>query len=210
MSLLTEQPSIDPHDVPLNSLVAQEQVDVNFIARNNFNNNAYRGNFASNPRPFPSNYGNNNTYPSNNSYNPSYTKRDLPSFDKLVEIEKSTKNYMHTQFEKNKAFSKKIDEHTAILQNINEQLDSLNSEISNCQARLTVIETHVSNMSHTQSTLINQMADKPEVIPMEEDRIKSLPTHHTVATIQIVEDTQTISTQCTPNPVGPINGDANT
>src|SRR4051812_14312052 len=45
---------------------------------------------------------------------------------------------------------------------------------------------------------------------MEEDRIKSLPTHHTVATIQIVEDTQTISTQCTPSPVGPINGDANT
>src|ERR1041385_5901873 len=48
MSQLTKQPSIGPHDVPLNSLVAQEQVDVNFIARNNFNN-----------------YGNNNTYPSN-------------------------------------------------------------------------------------------------------------------------------------------------
>ena len=44
----------------------------------------------------------------------------------------------------------------------------------------------------------------------EDDRIKSLPTHHTVATIQIVEDTQTISTQCTPGPIGPINGDANT
>src|ERR1041385_6878722 len=41
MSLLTKQPSIDPHGVPVNSLVAQEQVDVNFIARNNFNNNAY-------------------------------------------------------------------------------------------------------------------------------------------------------------------------
>ena len=66
MSLLTKQAPIDPHDVPLNSLVAQEQVDVNFISRNNFNNNAYRSNFGSNnPRPFPSNnYGNNNTYPS--------------------------------------------------------------------------------------------------------------------------------------------------
>src|ERR1041385_7615440 len=30
MSLLTKQPSIDPHDVPLNSLVSQEQVDVNY------------------------------------------------------------------------------------------------------------------------------------------------------------------------------------
>src|ERR1041385_3722621 len=29
MSLLTKQPSIDPRDVPLNSLIAQEQVDVN-------------------------------------------------------------------------------------------------------------------------------------------------------------------------------------
>src|ERR1041385_5520315 len=65
-------------------------------------------------------------------------------------------------------------------------------------------------MSHTQATLINKMATKPEVIPMEEDRIKSLPTHHTVATIQIVEDIQTLSTQCTPSPIGPINGDAMT
>src|ERR1041384_7768089 len=66
MSPLTKQAPIDPRDVPLNSLVAQEQVDVNFISRNNFNNNAYRSNFGSNnPRPFPSNnYGNNNTYPS--------------------------------------------------------------------------------------------------------------------------------------------------
>src|SRR3954468_8593327 len=36
MSLVTKQPSIDPQDVPLNSLVAQEQVDVNFVSRNNF------------------------------------------------------------------------------------------------------------------------------------------------------------------------------
>ena len=72
MSLLTKQSPIDPHDVPLNSLVSQEQVDVNFISRNNFNNNAYRGNFASKPRPSPSNYGNNNTYPVNNSYSQTY------------------------------------------------------------------------------------------------------------------------------------------
>ena len=47
MSLLTKQAPIDPHDVPLNSLVAQEQVDVNFISRKNFNNNAYRCSFGS-------------------------------------------------------------------------------------------------------------------------------------------------------------------
>src|ERR1041385_90283 len=44
----------------------------------------------------------------------------------------------------------------------------------------------------------------------EEDRIKSLPTQHTVATIQVVEDIQTLSTQCTPSPIGSINGDVMT
>src|SRR3954467_9320882 len=44
----------------------------------------------------------------------------------------------------------------------------------------------------------------------EEDRIKSLPTHHTIATIQVVEDLKTVSTHHTPSPPGPINGDATT
>src|SRR3954462_11981049 len=106
MSLLAKQAPIDPHDVPLNFLVAQEQVDVNFISGNNFNNNAYRSNFGNNnPRPFPSNnYGNNNR----NSHGLAYRERDLPSYEKLLEIEKATKNYMHTQFEQDKAFSKQL------------------------------------------------------------------------------------------------------
>src|SRR3954470_8991775 len=141
MSLLTKQVPIDSQDVPLNSLVAQEQVDVNFISRNNFNNNAYRSNFGSNPRPFPSNnYGSNN-----NSYDQTYRERDLPSYEKLVEIERGTKNYMHTQFEQNKAFSRELDEHSSILQNISKQLESLNSDISSLQTRLTAIETYVSH-----------------------------------------------------------------
>src|ERR1043165_8555493 len=44
----------------------------------------------------------------------------------------------------------------------------------------------------------------------EEERIKSLPTYHIVATIQVVEDAQTVSTHHTPSPTGPINGDATT
>src|SRR4051812_40567546 len=43
----------------------------------------------------------------------------------------------------------------------------------------------------------------------EEERVKSLPTYHTVATIQVVEDVQTVSTHHTPSPIG-INGDATT
>ena len=60
---------IDLNDMSLSTLTEQnsDAIDVNFISRNNFNNNAYRGNF--NPRPFPSDSSNNY----GNSYgNPSY------------------------------------------------------------------------------------------------------------------------------------------
>src|SRR3954465_13199376 len=117
---------------------------------------------------------------------------------------------MHTRFEQNKAFSRQLDEHSSILQNISKQLEILNSDISSLQTRLTTIESYVSNMSHTQSTLINQMAAKPEVISKEEEGAKSLPTYHTVSTIQVVEDVQTVSTHHTPSPTRPINGDATT
>ncbi|KAK1605225.1 hypothetical protein QYE76_028898 [Lolium multiflorum] len=47
--------NVDPNNVPLASLVAQEEnVDVNFIKNNNFNNNAYRNNSGNNYRPYPS------------------------------------------------------------------------------------------------------------------------------------------------------------
>ena len=58
---------VDPNNIPLASLMAQEEhVDVNFIRNNNFNNNAYRNNFGnSNYKPYPP-----NTY--GNSYGSSY------------------------------------------------------------------------------------------------------------------------------------------
>jgi hypothetical protein len=47
--LVNDRHHVDPNNVPLSSLVAQEEhVDVNFIRNNNFNNSAYRNNFASN------------------------------------------------------------------------------------------------------------------------------------------------------------------
>ena len=62
MSMLdTNQSNIDPNNVPLASLIAQEkdQVEVNFLNRSNVNNNAYRNNFGSNNyRPYPPNNGN--------------------------------------------------------------------------------------------------------------------------------------------------------
>src|SRR4051812_40571818 len=54
--------------------------------------------------------------------------------------------------------------------------------------------------------LIDRWAREKE----EEERMKILPTYHTVATIQVVEDVQTVSTHNTPSPTGPINGNATT
>ena len=53
--------SIHPNDMPLplSTLIENnnESMDVNFVGRNNFGNNTYRGNF--NPRSYPSNSSNN-------------------------------------------------------------------------------------------------------------------------------------------------------
>jgi hypothetical protein len=54
-----------------------DAIDVNFVSRNNFNNNAYRGNF--NPRPFPGNSSNNYGNPYGNSYNNNRMPSDLES-----------------------------------------------------------------------------------------------------------------------------------
>ena len=64
----TKNTPLDPNDMPLSSLIENnnESMDVNFVGRNSFGNNAYRGNF--NASPFPSNSSNNY----GNSYNNSY------------------------------------------------------------------------------------------------------------------------------------------
>ena len=61
MSMLVNgKAHVDSNNIPLSSLVSQEeQVDVNFIKINNFNNKAYRNNFGNNKyMPYPSNNGN--------------------------------------------------------------------------------------------------------------------------------------------------------
>ena len=61
----TRNTPLDPNDMPFSTLIENnnESMDVNFVGRNNFVNNAYRGNFHS--RPFPNNSSNNY----GNSYN---------------------------------------------------------------------------------------------------------------------------------------------
>src|ERR1041385_9100700 len=68
---------------------------------------------------------------------------------------------------------------------------------------MTAIQVQINENIRMMAKLKERWAREKE----EEDRIKSLPTHHTVATIQVVEDIHTLSTQCTPSPIEPINGD---
>jgi hypothetical protein len=70
---------VDPNDVPLSTLIEKnnDTIDVNFVSRNNLNNNAYRGNF--NPRPFPGNSSNNYGNPYGNSYNNNRIPTNLES-----------------------------------------------------------------------------------------------------------------------------------
>jgi hypothetical protein len=72
---------IDPNDVPLSTLIEQnnDHVDANFVSRNNFGSNAYRGNF--NARLFPENSSNNydNSY-NNNNRMPSDLESNIKEF----------------------------------------------------------------------------------------------------------------------------------
>src|SRR4051812_14705230 len=193
MSLLTKKAPIDPHDVLLNFLVAQEQVDVKFISRNNFNNNAYRSNFGSNPRPFPSNnYGNNNTYPSNKN--------------STLKLESMLKEFITTQ----KAFKKSVEEKLDQLDNLSLKVDNLSLDIQMLKIRTSPLEERKASRINAIQMQINENIRMMAKIKKrwarekeEEERIKSLPTHHTVATIQVVEDTQNFSTQHTPCNIGP-------
>src|SRR3954454_8802222 len=102
---------VDPNNVPLASLVSQEEnVDVNFIKSNNINNNAYRNNFGSNNyRPYPSNGNGLNSR--------------MPSEERISEIERSTKNFMKMQFEENKLLTHSMGERTSILKGYSQQLE---------------------------------------------------------------------------------------
>src|SRR3954462_8029051 len=97
--LVNGKAALHPNSVPLASLVAQEeQVDVNFIRNNTFNNNAYRNNFGGNNnyRPYPPNNG--HTY--GNSYK---NARSAPSG-----LEVMLKDFISKQTTFNKTIEEKL------------------------------------------------------------------------------------------------------
>jgi hypothetical protein len=103
LMLCNDRAHVDHNNVPLASFVAQEEhVDVNFIRNNNFNNSAYRNNFANNNyRPYPST--NSNGY--GNSYgNFSNNTRGAPS-----KLEVMLKDFIGKQTAFNKSVEEKLD-----------------------------------------------------------------------------------------------------
>ena len=115
---------IDFNDVPLSTLIEQnsDAIDVNFISRNNFNNNAYRGNF--NPRPFPSNSSNNY----GNSYgNPSYNDNR-----NTYDLENNIKEFINTQ----KVFNTTIEEKLNKIDDLSRSVDRIAHDVENLKMRI--------------------------------------------------------------------------
>jgi hypothetical protein len=150
--LVNDRAHVDPNNVPLASLVAQEEhVDVNFIRNNNFNNSAYRNNFASNNyRPYPSN--------SDNGY---HGRPRMPSEERILEVERATKNFMQMQYDQNKLFTKTMEGQSALLKTISHQLENLNMDIPELQAKVSNAKNSISSLSDAQSSLINRMVIRP-------------------------------------------------
>ena len=114
------------NDVPFSTLIGQnsDNIDVNFISRNSFNNNAYRGNF--NPRPFPSNSSNN----FGNSYgNPSYNNNRNTS-----NLENNIKEFINTQ----KVFNTSIEEKLNKTDDLSRSVDRIAHDVENLKIKFFV------------------------------------------------------------------------
>ena len=118
---------IDFNDMPLSTLIEQNSdvVDVNFVSRNNFNNNAYRGNF--NTRPFPSNSSNNY----GNSYgNQSYNNNNRNTSD----LENNIKEFINTQ----KVFNATMEEKLNKIDDMSRSIDRISHDVENPKVKIFV------------------------------------------------------------------------
>ncbi|KAK1614264.1 hypothetical protein QYE76_019781 [Lolium multiflorum] len=162
--------NVDPNNVPLASLVAQEEnVDVNFIKNNNFNNNAYRNNSGNNYRPYPSANGNGYGNSYGNSYN---NNRNVPSG-----LEAMLKEFISTQTAFNKSVEEKLDK----IDTIASRVDRLASDVNLLKLKV-MPNNDLDNKITTTANAIqlifdnySPIPDPPEVFPSSLAKKSSVP-----------------------------------
>src|SRR6187399_1675612 len=105
--------------MPFSTLIEQtsDAIDVNFISRNNFNNNAYRANF--NPRPFPSN--------SSNNYGNSYGNQSYNNNRNTSDLENNIKEFINTQ----KVFNASMEEKFNKIDDLFRSVDRISHDVEN-------------------------------------------------------------------------------
>jgi hypothetical protein len=60
----------------------------------------------------------------------------MPSEERILQVERATKNFMQMQYEHNKLFTKTTEEQSALLKTISRQLDNLNRDNPELQAKV--------------------------------------------------------------------------
>ena len=101
-----------------------DPVDVSFSSRNNFNNNAYRGNF--NPRPFPSN--------SSNNYGNSYGNQSYNNNRNTYDLENNIKEFINTQ----KVFNTTMEEKLNKIDDLSRSVDRIAHDVENLKMKFFV------------------------------------------------------------------------
>src|SRR3954471_5277788 len=122
------------------------------------------------------------------------------------------KDFITTQ----KAFNKSVEDKLDKLDSLTLKVDNLAHEVEFLKIRTSPLEERKTTPMNAIQVQINEnirmldkLKDRWDREKEEKDRIKSLPTHHTIATIQVVEYLKTLSTHYIPSPPNaPINGDA--
>ena len=140
--LVNDRTNIDPNNVLLASLVAQEEhVDVNFIKNNNFNNNAYRNNSSNNYRPYPYNNGNGYGNSYGNSYNNS--RSSPPGLEAML------KEFISTQT----AFNKSVEEKLGKIDILASKVDSLAADVDLLKSKVLPNENHHNKITTTANAI---------------------------------------------------------
>src|SRR3954466_29061 len=117
-----------------------------------------------------------------------------------------------------KAFNKSVKEKLNKLDSLSLKVDNIAHDVEMLKIRTSPLEEKKTTPMNAIQVQINENIrmlakhkDRWAREKQEEERVKNLPTHTTLATLHLVEDLKTFSTHHTPSPTnGPINGNVET